>query len=83
MDKIEFYQRLAAEKSTETLMIKLPAVLKEFVATQPNMSQYAINLIIADYERQDTAPADEGQIKALEKEKAELIKKLLIVQNRL
>jgi hypothetical protein len=83
MDKIKFYQRLAAEKSTETLMIKLPAVLKEFVATKPNMSQYAINLIIADYERQDTAPADEGQIKALEKEKAELIKKLLIVQNRL
>ncbi len=84
MDKIEFYQRLAAEKSTETLMIKLPAVLKEFVATQPNMSEYVKNLIIADYERQqDTAPADEGQIKALEKEKAELIKKLLIVQNRL
>jgi hypothetical protein len=48
----EFWKRLATEKSTETLMLKLPAVLKEFVATQQNMSQYAINLIIADYERQ-------------------------------
>ncbi len=48
----DLWKRLATEKSTEMLMVKLPPVLKEFVAEQPNMSQYVIGLIIADYEQQ-------------------------------
>lgn len=51
----DLWQRLATEKSTEYLMVKLPPVLKEFVAEQPNMSEYIKSLIIADYERQQTA----------------------------
>jgi hypothetical protein len=59
MNELEFYKRLATEKSTDILMVKLPPVLKEFVAEQPNMSEYVKNLIIADYEQQLTpAPAD-------------------------
>ncbi len=55
----DLWKRLATEKSTEMLMVKLPPVLKEFVATQTNMSEYIKSLIIADYERQETtATAD-------------------------
>lgn len=54
----DLWRRMATEKSTEYLMVKLPPVLKEFVAKQPNMSEYVKGLIIADYERQQAhAPA--------------------------
>ena len=62
----DLWKRLATEKSTEMLMVKLPPVLKEFVAEQPNMSEYIKTLIIADYTRQQqltaaTAGSEDGE----------------------
>lgn len=52
MNELEFYKRLAMEKASEWLQVKIQPVLKEHLAKQPNMSEYVKNLIIADYERQ-------------------------------
>ena len=59
MNELEFYKRLATEKASEWLQVKVQPVLKEHLAKQPNMSEYVKNLIIADWERQ-TAVKGEG-----------------------
>lgn len=59
MNELEFYKRLATEKATEWLQVKVPLVLKEFLNQQPNMSEYVKNLIIADWERQTAVKSGE------------------------
>lgn len=59
MNELEFYKRLATEKATKWLQVKIPPVLDEILSIQDNKSEYVKNLIIADYERQ-TAVKDEG-----------------------
>ena len=58
MNEIELYKRLATEKATKWLQVKIPPVLDEILSIQDNKSEYVKNLIIADYERQ-TAVKDE------------------------
>ena len=58
MNELEFYKRLATEKATKWLQVKIPPVLDEILSIQDNKSEYVKNLIIADYERQ-TAVKDE------------------------
>lgn len=60
MNELEFYKRLATEKASEWLQVKVPPVLDEILSIQDNKSEYVKNLIIADYERQ-TAVKGEGQ----------------------
>lgn len=60
MNELEFYKRLATEKASEWLQVKVPPVLDEILSMQGNKSEYVKNLIIADYERQ-TAVKGEGQ----------------------
>lgn len=60
MNELEFYKRLATEKATKWLQVKIPPVLDEILSIQDNKSEYVKNLIIADYERQ-TAVKGEGQ----------------------
>ena len=60
MNELEFYKRLATEKASEWLQVKIPPVLDEILSIQDNKSEYVKNLIIADYERQ-TAVKGEGQ----------------------
>lgn len=56
MEKIEFWKRMANERATEWIQIRVPPVLKEYlVAEHPNLSKYVLGLIIADYERQLSA----------------------------
>ena len=52
MNEIDLSKRLATEKASEWLQVKIQPVLKEHLAKQPNMSEYVKNLIIVDYERQ-------------------------------
>ena len=50
---IDFYKKLAQQQATAQLQIKLQPVIKEWLKSQPGgMSQYVLNLIVADYERQ-------------------------------
>ena len=58
MDKIEFYKRLASERANKWLQVKIPRVLDEILSALGNKSEYVKNLIIADYERQETAGAE-------------------------
>lgn len=60
MNELELYKRLAMEKATKWLQVKIPPVLDEILSMQENKSEYVKNLIIADWERQ-TAVKDEGQ----------------------
>ena len=59
MNELEFYKRLATEKASEWLQVKVPPVLKEFLNQQSNMSEYVKNLIIADWERQTKGESNE------------------------
>ncbi len=59
MNEFEFYKRLATEKASEWLQVKVQPVLKEHLAKQPNMSEYVKNLIIADWERQTKGESNE------------------------
>lgn len=52
MNEIELYKRLAMEKATKWLQVKIPPVLDEILSMQENKSEYVKNLIIADWERQ-------------------------------
>ena len=55
-----FYKRLATEKATTQLQMKVPPVIKAWLKLQPGgMSQYVLNLIVADYERQTAVKAGE------------------------
>ncbi len=64
MDKIEFYKRLASERASKWLQVKVPPVLDEILSAQENKSEYVKTLIIADYERQETtatAGSEDGE----------------------